>query len=344
MIEKGMFTSIGSWPHTDIDAITELIINNFTCMPAWPQLPKTGFYENMYVQYSQAFPCIVIDDKNEKIYFDTSGDVFSAIQTVYEHYLSQDYDYFAISQEYAKGLYSFRSKLRNKAKLPMIKGQALGPVSFGLTLTDENKRLIIYDEQMQDALVKACVCKAVWQARFLKPLADKIVIFIDEPYLVSFGSAYINVSRQQIIDMINEVIDSLRAEDVFTGIHCCGSTDWSIVIDTNVDILNFDAYNYSESIMIYPEKINEFLIKGNYIAWGIVPTAEDKIDSETPDSLLSRLTGQQKKLISLGVDKTNLLKRAVFTPSCGTGSLSERSAERAIELLKGVSLLYREKY
>jgi len=34
-------------------------------IPAWPQLPKRTFLENMYAQYSEGFPGIVI--KGEKI-------------------------------------------------------------------------------------------------------------------------------------------------------------------------------------------------------------------------------------------------------------------------------------
>lgn len=342
MIETGMFTAIGSWPHKDIDKIVNLIINNFKGLPAWPQLPKTSFYENMYVQYSEGLPCIAINTKEKKIYFDTSGDIFTPIQTVYENFLAEKYDYFAISENYAKGLYSFKRRVEQQGKLPFVKGQTLGPVSLGLSLTDENKRLILYNEQMADAIVKSCACKAAWQARFLKDIALKVIIFIDEPYLVSFGSAYINVSRGQAIQMLNEVIDKLHAHDALAGIHCCGNTDWSILMDTNIDIINFDAYDYSAGMMLYPEKTSSFLSKDKYLAWGIVPTAEKNIFSATPEGLLNKLQEQQEKLAATGVDKNNIINNTIITPACGTGSLSEEAAEKAIELLRGVSELYKE--
>ncbi|MCB4791224.1 MAG: methionine synthase [Elusimicrobia bacterium] len=342
MIEKGTITAIGSWPHKDVEKITDIIIANFKDMPVWPQLPKTGFLENMYVQYSEGLPCIVTDAENEKIYFDTSKDIFAPIQTVYENYISENYDYFAISEQYAKGLYAFKKKIGAKGKIPLVKGQVLGPVSLGLSLTDENKRLILYNEQLSDAVLKACICKAAWQAKYLKDIAEKVVIFLDEPYLVSFGSAYVSLSREQVIKMLNEVIDKLHELDVITGIHCCGNTDWSILMDSNVDIINFDAYDYSGSILLYPEKTEKFLSKEKYFAWGIVPTAEDKTFSQTPERLFEKLKSAQDKLASTGVNKQNISEKTILTPACGTGSLSEKAAEKVIELLKGVSEIYRK--
>ena len=343
MIEKGTITAVGSWPYINVDNTVDLILENFKDLPAWPQLPKTAFYENMYVQYSEGLPCIVIDAKKEKIHFDTSQDILSPIQMVYENYLAENYDYFAISEKYAKGLYAFKRRIQQKSKIPMVKGQTVGPISLGLTLTDENKKLILYNEQMADAIVKTCVCKAVWQAKFLKEIADKVVIFIDEPYLVSFGSAYVNITRNQIITMLNEIIDKLHGLDVITGVHCCGSTDWSILMDTNIDIINFDAYLYSDSLMLYSEKVNDFLIKNKYIAWGIIPTFEEKIFSESPESLYDKLIMKQEELVSKGVDRDNIINKTIITPACGVGSLSEKAADKVLELLKKVSEIYKNR-
>jgi hypothetical protein len=341
MIKKGAITVIGSWPHTDVEKISSLMLENFKEIPAWPQLPKLGFFENMYVQYSEGLPCIVIETDNEKIYFNTSGDIFSEIQTVYENFLSENYDHFAITENYAKGLYKFKDLLKQKGKLQLIKGQILGPVSLGLSLTDENKKLIFYNEQVADAIVKTCISKAIWQAKFLQEIGEKIIIFIDEPYLVSFGSAYINITREQVISMLNEIIDKLHELNVITGVHCCGNTDWSILMETNVDIINFDAYEYFDGFILYPEQIKKYLNNNKYIAWGIVPTSEEKIFSETPENLFKKLKKQQDQLASLGIDKNKIIDSTIITPACGTGSISEKAAEKVIELLNGISSLYR---
>lgn len=142
--------------------------------------------------------------------------------------------------------------------------------------------------------------------------------------------------------MLNEIIDPLHKIGVVTGIHCCGNTDWSILTDTNVDIINFDAYDYSDGIMLYPEKINGFLKSGKYLAWGIVPTSEEKIGKETANSLLENLVKKQEKLATLGVEKDKITNNIILTPSCGTGSLSETASEKIVKVLKELSELYKE--
>ena len=82
------------------------------------------------------------------------------------------------------------------------------------------------------------------------------------------------VSRENIINYLNEVIDAIKLEGALSGIHCCGNTDWSLLTDTKVDIINFDAYEYSEKLALYSDSIESFIKRGGKIAWGIVPSSE----------------------------------------------------------------------
>jgi hypothetical protein len=343
MFSKGTYTAIGSWPFLDAAKTVELMLAKFPDLPAWPQLPRAAFFENMYVQYSEAVPRIVVDADSSRIYFDTSGDFFPDIQAVYEDFIAERWERFAISRQYAQGLYALRDALKRRGlRLKTVKGQAVGPVSLGLTLTDEHKKLILYNEPLADAILKACVGKAAWQMMFLKELADSVVLFIDEPYLVSFGSAYVNISRDQVVAMLNEMIGKVHELGGLAGIHCCGNTDWSVLADTDVDIINFDAYGYSDGIQLYPGKIEEFLLRGpdKYLAWGIVPTAVDEVAAATPEQLVARLRTAQKRLAGVGVAGDLVEERTLLTPACGTGSLPEATACRVIELLEQLSALY----
>ena len=167
-----------------------------------------------------------------------------------------------------------------------------------------------------------------------------MVLFIDEPYLVSFGSAYVNITHDQVITILNEIIDKLHEMNVTAGIHCCGNTDWSILMDTNIDIINFDAYDYGDGLLLYPDKIKKFLERPNkFFAWGIVPTSENKIAVETGESLFEKMDSYFDKLDGSGVSKAMVRERAIISPSCGTGSISEKAALRVIELLKETSSL-----
>ncbi|MBN1643272.1 MAG: methionine synthase, partial [Dehalococcoidales bacterium] len=64
----GVPAMIGSLPHEDVDKAVAVVMRYQKEIPAWPQLPKRSFRENMYAQYSEGFPGVVI--KNDKIYVD----------------------------------------------------------------------------------------------------------------------------------------------------------------------------------------------------------------------------------------------------------------------------------
>ncbi|MBI5573052.1 MAG: methionine synthase [Elusimicrobia bacterium] len=331
-------TAIGSMPHNDRKKAIEIIMKNLA-IPIWPQLPKISFRESMYAQYSEGFPCLEVSEKNQKIFFDTNGDVLLSLEKFYEKIIADDLEYFKISQDYAAGLYEFISQLSTfHFPLPAVKGQITGPITFGLKVTDKNNRSIFYNEQFTDVVVKTLTMKARWQIRQLKIKNEKlkIIMFIDEPYLSAFGSAFTQVSREEVIKYLNEVSDGIHKEHSLSGVHCCGNTDWSVLMDTNIDIISFDAYSFFDGLILYPEKLNKFFERGGVLAWGIVPSSE-LINSETVESLAENFTDKVQQLIKKGITAEAVKNRYIITPSCGVGSLSEELAEKIIVMTKDVA-------
>lgn len=325
-LNKFLACGIGSLPYSSPQEACDIVLRYLgEDIPFWPQLPKRDFKENMYVQYSQGLPGAVINEAGQSIYIDTeSPDYAKEVESLYEHYLAEDLDYFAISRDYAAGLYEFAANRLPQTANRFIKGHTIGPISFGLTVTDRDKKASIYNQEFRDCMVKALAMKARWQARKLRgttPQGEgrRIIIFIDEPYLVSIGSSFFNIKTEDVVGMLNEVIASIHQEGAFAGIHCCGNTDWSIVLKTAIDILNYDAYNYPESIFLYRRELDAFLERGGIIAWGVVPN-----NAEGPlppvENLLERLDKYRPYLSHPGL----------ITPSCG---LSGVSIERSEEIL-----------
>jgi len=331
-------TAVGSMPHNDGKKAIEIIMKNLA-IPVWPQLPKISFRESMYAQYSEGFPCLVVDEKIQKIFFDTDDDVLPSLEKFYEKIISDDIDYFKISQNYSAGFYEFTSQMKNNvSRFPAVKGQITGPITFGLKVTDKNNRSIFYNEQFTDVVVKSLTMKARWQIRQLKIKNEKlkIIMFIDEPYLSAFGSAFMQVSREEVIKYLNEVIEGIHKEHSLSGVHCCGNTDWSVLMDTKVDIISFDAFNFFDGLTLYPEKLNKFFERGGVLAWGIVPSSE-QINSETVESLAENFIEKNRQLVKKGIDASAVKSRYIITPSCGVGSLSEELAEKIIVMTKDVA-------
>ncbi len=330
-------TAIGSMPHTDPEAACSLVTKYLRDIPAWPQLTRRSFLENMYVQYGQGFPGLVV--KENSIYVDRSQDPDKPLEALYTAYLENDVDKYPIGPEYAAGLHSFLA-LTTLSPLA-TKGQITGPISWGLTVTDNNKQSIIYDDTLADAAAKLLRLKAAWQEKALNQISRNTIIFVDEPYMVSLGSAYVSLSREKVISLLEEVFGGISG---LKGVHCCGNTDWSVLLATSANILSFDAYNYAESLTLYPGEVSELLERGGTIAWGIVPNDEESLAKESAASLKDRLEEAMAPFTRKGIRFHQLLAQGLLTPSCGLASLSEEAAARALEILAELSAKIRKRY
>ena len=303
-------------------------------IPTWPQLPRLSFLENMYAQYSERFPGVVID--NEQIYIDRDRDLDPELELLYIAYLMNDLEYAAISIDYAAGLYCFLEMDRDHP--PIVKGQVTGPVSWGLMVADQNRKPVLYDDVLAEAVAKHLRLKATWIEQKLRKLSPQTIIMVDEPYMSSFGSAFVSLNREQVITEMEEVFAGIEG---LKGVHCCGNTDWSLLLSTTVDIVNLDAYQYAGAL--YPDEVGEFLDRGGTIAWGIVP-ASDQVHEETVDSLWERFHQALALLTDKGLHQDDLLSSALVMPSCGCGSLPIETAERVLELTGELSVVLQERY
>lgn len=327
---------VGSFPHLDGEAISRRLIA--ACdVPVWPQLPRRTFRENMYTQYTFGLPGIVIDETAEKVTFNTVDDLSPALEKFYARYIADDLDSFALPIDYAHGFYAMLTALRSTVG-DWAKGQVTGPISFGLTVIDQDLRSSLYDEQLADPIVKQLAMNARWQIRQLQTARTNVIIFVDEPYLVSFGSAFVSLSREQVIAYLDEVFDAIHLEGALAGVHCCGNTDWSVLLATQLDILNLDAYSFIEHLALYPADVRAFLDRGGSIAWGIVPNNE-VIHQVTAETLAQKLRAGfaliERKANARGIAlrSDELAQRSLIAPSCGLGSTTVELAERVIDLL-----------
>lgn len=327
---KGLATAIGSMPHLDPREACSIVLANLKDIPVWPQLPNRSFNENMYAQYSEGLPGAVVT--GDRIYVDRSGDLSTPLQKLYAAYLDNDIDQFAIGPDYAAGLHAFlKTQLPN---VQAVKGQLTGPISFGLLVTDVDRRPILYDETLADAVARHLRLKAAWLERELHKISPRTIIFIDEPYLTSLGSAFVPLANDTVVRLINETLGGLNG---LKGIHCCGNTDWPVLMNTDIDILNFDAYNYGESLALYPAELKAFLDRGGIIAWGIVPSEEKHLQRESLPRLVERLEKLMQLLSQKSISHDKLVEQSLITPSCGLASISPAAAISALELTAGVS-------
>ncbi len=352
-------TTIGSLPHTDVALGARLAIESTPEIPSWAQFPKRTFYENMMVQFTERMPGLVEDVEGERVYFDTTAlDFIEQLTDFYSRYLaateaedSSALDSFGLSSQYAAGFAEFLARLpASVSQQPppvMLKGQVTGPFTLGTNLLDQDRRCSYYDDQLRDVIVKTVALKAMWQMARLSAFGPRVMIFLDEPALLGFGSqTFITISEEDVIRDINEVVAAIHAQGGLSGIHCEADTDWSLLMRTDLDILNFDAYDHMQGITLYPAELHTFLERGGSLGWGIIPTLDkEAAATETLPSLLDRFDEGVERLVRKGFERELLLRRALITPSCGAGGvLTAPLAERVLGLLRQMSTHLRDQY
>ncbi len=331
-------TGIGSVPSLDVTSTCLRILESCPQVPFWPQFVQRSHLENMIVQFSEGFPLVEISRDGRSLVL-SSREPEPELVAFYDRFMAEDLGSFAISRDYAPGLFELVSLIQTHSDQygPYIKGQTVGPVTFLGSVEDHEGKSLLHHTELREALVNGLAIKALWQVRKLSTTGRKPILFLDEPYLSGYGSAFMPLERHDVISMLKEVMSYLRErEDVLLGIHCCGNTDWSMLLEAGPDIISFDAFSYMDYFLLYPEAIKRFVTRGGIISWGIVPTGE-QAGGGSPETLVSMMAEALGKLNALGLNPGDLARRSLLTPSCGMGTMGQKPTLEVLDLLVSLS-------
>jgi hypothetical protein len=335
-----MATALPMFYQIDTEKACQLVVHCFPEAPAAPLLRQSMQGGLMKI------PCTRIDEERKVVSFDLSPDHQPELLNFYEHYLADDIDYFATSQAQNPGLYQLAKMYRDKPwpELKVIHCLSIGPYTMGLTFKDERGAPAFYNDQMRDIIVKYLAMRVKWQTKEINNLFPgiQVLTLLAEPGLNVFTSSVGTGTWDDIKTALDEVINAV---DSVAGVHCCANFDWSLLMNSDARIINFDAYRYGETMALYGLALSEFLARGGTVAWGVVPTHDPAIlDTENAASLVDRLERTLSNVVEKGVDRNLLMDSSWITPSCDIAALSEERGERVFELTREVSELMRAKY
>lgn len=355
-------TAVGSLPHKNAKDAIDLIFDNFKEIPFWPQLAGVDRREDMTVQYIQGIPGIVYDEENCKYCYDAqSEEFFEALEEFFMDYeaIVGEKDFtnlgkYAITSPYSCAIPLYLEKFAqggNQGGYDFAKCHIIGPFTWGTSLCDEEGVCAFYDETYREVLIKGLTLKAVWQIQQIKIANPNAVpvMFMDEPVMSQYGtSAFITVKKEEVVESLKEISDIIKDFGGLCAVHCCGKSDWSVLIEAGVNIINFDAFAYSKSLGAYAKDMECFLKNGGYIAWGIVPTLDkDALEKTNAEELEEKFENAVDDLVKKSkgkIDRDLVIKQSFFTPSCGAGGLSMELAQKAMVLVNELSDKLKDKY
>ncbi len=347
---------MGIMPHTNIEEALELALS--LDIPFWPQLPRTSFYEDMYAQASQNFPGIVVDLDNRRLDFKTSR--FE--QEILDYSQKMDSaETFALSREYSAVYHKFLD--RNLQGYHAIRGQLIGPVSFGFNVFDEDRKPIIYNDEVRTILFDFVQKKVNIQYRELREKNPNAFVWLDEPGLGYVFSGLSGYNDQQAKEDYRSFLQGLEGP---RGLHLCANVNLPYLLRLGVDILSFDAFQIEFMPREYTGAVAEFLKGGGVISWGIVPTDSTALARETPETIARLLMGYWE-VVSQNTDLSleQIAERALVAPArcclkniggetgaalesenktCQLSSTEETIVGKAFAYLGEISQILRDKY
>lgn len=345
--------AIGSLPHNTVESAMEVVKKDFSEIPFYPQLSNINRNEDMTIQFLEGLPSFL--PSNESFEIDTESEKFfedlESFFTDYEEIIADTdteiLEKYAISKEFSSTFPEFEKIIKN-TKPQYAKAQIIGPFTLAAMLTDQNGINAIFDETLREIVVKLLTLKVLWQIKHIKQANPTTIpiIFMDEPTLSQLGtSAYLTISEKDVVDMLAEISEIIHQNGGISAIHCCGKCDWTILIKAKADIINFDAFAFSEHLGLFAQEIDKFLRDGGKLAWGLVPTLDvEALKNITLADLIKYFGQGIKYLTNKGIDEKLIIDNSLITSSCGAGSLSVELAQKAMDLVFELSNELRKRF
>jgi len=349
-------TAMGIMPYTDIEKALEFALS--LDIPFWPQLPRVSFYEDMYAQASQNFPGMVVDTENKRLNFSTVrfeqelGGYFEKMD---------DTETFALSEKYSMVYHKFLAK--ETGGYYAIRGQITGPVSFGFNVIDENRKPIIYNDEVRAVLFDFIQKKVNVQYHELRERNPDAFVWVDEPGLGYVFSGYSGYNDRQAQE---DYLGFLQGLEGPKGLHLCANVNLPYLLNLGIEVLSFDAHQIEFMPREYAGAVAEFLRGDGVICWGIIPTESAILKRETPERLASRLIDYWE-VVSRNTDLTQeqISEQALVAPArcclrdiseegdeitaqiqerCQFSTIEECIVERAFTFLPELSWILRKRY
>ncbi len=299
-------TAMAVMPHRDPVRALELAMG--LDIPFWPQLPRISFNEDMFAQLADGFPGAIINPDEKRVEFDTGR--FAEELAAYSAKMN-DPETFALHDRNSKTYSRFLDA--DFSGRAAIRGQICGPVNLGFRVTDEEKRPIIYNDDVRLLLFDFTLRKVNFQYRQLAQKHPNAFVWIDEPGLGWVFNSFAGYNEFQAQEDYCSFLDGFEGP---RALHLCLNVHLPYLLGLGLDLLSIDAFQLEVMPKSYARDIARFLNSGGVISWGIVPTESATLDFQTPQTLFERLTDYWKVVAdNSDISLEKIARQALIAPS-----------------------------
>ncbi len=354
---KCMTTAMGIMPHKDPARALEQALG--LDIPFWPQLPRISFSEDMFAQLADGFPGVNINLEEKRVEFDTT--TFASELDAFSARMGDD-DLYAISDRNSKTYQHYlKTDLSDRIT---IRGQLCGPINLGFRVVDEDKKPLIYNDDVRSLLFDFALGKINLQYRQLAQKHPQAFVWVDEPGLGWVFNSYAGYNEFQAQDDYHNFLDGFEGP---RALHLCLNVHLPYLFSLGLDILSIDAFQFETLPKGYSQDIADFLKGGGIISWGLVPTESVTLDPRTPEMLYNQLKGYWDVIAANSdISAEYVARQALIAPAkcciknavmvdmseeerkaaanCSDPKMEEGLVERAFSYLGVISEMLKERY
>jgi hypothetical protein len=295
-LAPGTPSAVGSLPHLDPIEAARTALALTPELPAAPQLPRRHHLEGMLAQVAAGVPGITV--------------VGGALE-VDRRRLAAPADAAELDAEAWAGRLPYHDVGAADGHHGPSKLQLTGPVTFGLALVHAGVKPA-RAFAVAGSVVRQRVRALVRRAGEVLP-GTPVVLVLDEPGLTAYVADGFPLGADDTIDLLSGGLAAAKGA-AMAGVHCCGPTDWRLVLHAGPDLLSMPV---DASVGDDAAGLSAFLDRGGWIAWGAVPT--DRPIGDREDVHWRGLTSLWCDLSRNGCDPLRLRTQAILTPACGLG-------------------------
>lgn len=347
--KKLLTTAIGSLPHHNIDSALQFSFQ--LGIPFLPQIPIRNSWEYMIPQALEGIPGLQVEPEGSVL---LDLDVWNGRSKAFNEKLLSAFssttkpDAFeafepssATSSSWQPFLWELEEQNSTLAKI-----QLAGPLTSQWALRLSDHSLVDTHPEIGTQIFRTVLARTLAMSRRIKHEGIQPFLYLDEPALYALDPK--NPKHLLALQELKIMIQALRHEGVWVGLHCCSNTDWSRVLALGIDILSLDVGLSLKSLLQYKDALSMFILGGGRLSLGIIPTSKptdfSSLDGKALFSeLIETLEAELARDLKESKDNQQLLftilSQAIYTPACGLALLSVSDAESVLAALLEIEAL-----
>ena len=332
---------IGSLPHHNADAALEVSFR--VGLPFLPQIPIRNPFEYMISQALDGLPGLeATRDGVAILHVDRWISQAHAFKEKLEAAFEKSADPLAFQTFLPTPLgtgawQGFLWELSERST-PIGKVQIAGPITAQSALKLESPAPTASLLDLTSQIFRLVLARSIAMARKLRSAGVTPVIFLDEPGLSAVPlrdpRGFLALQELKIL------VQTLKKEQAWVGLHCCGDADWSPLLQTaEPDFMSIDCGRSLTSLLSEPTAVKNFIERGGRFSFGLVPTQSGKFKASTFDAKteIQALADAFRSSLDCGpAEVKQILNEALYTPACGLAFHSPEDVEEVLTALTQV--------